>query len=794
MGLRLFNQEEGIELLTRLAKDKPLVPVFGSGFTKGCQSYGNVVPDGKESTKIMKEIILKHCVEMKKSDIEECDFNKTAEYFYNLKIPKEVKVEFFQDYFTKVQLEDYKKEFLELPWSYAYTLNVDDGIENTGCFKEVLPYKNLNRPDTSVKLLYKLHGDASTEVLYNTDENIVFSHEQYLQAITAEQNSDFLDNFRSDYEGSNLLFIGCSLINEPDIKYVYSQIKHSSNNNYRIILRSEKPSFKEEIDLKSYGINSVIIVNDYELLYKEFVKSFKNKQINRDLNDYKYKNPKVIKKLTSNDTIQYLSGIRIFDEENNQFFKGGMHVLRSCITDVENQLNEYKCVVLKGRRFSGKTFLLSTLCERWVQGDIYFFPSTTLVDERLVFEMLKENTNSLFIFDSNSLSANSYRVISNSYDILNEKNNKLIIAYNSNDNFMIESLKSGLVEVSNFFDEKELRENQRLADNYGLIKRRKKHSSIDYLYKLSEEQKIDIQNDYFKTTTSNEKILILLLTVLDKVYLGDVLALGISSIDVSDFLDRFPRIVEEVPVEVYETNTHSSRKIVHNSKIVLQSIVQKFNNKEIVESINHIVGRFKNQNDKHRYRIHIEVILFDTLNQLFGGKKGAGQLIFEVYESLEEKLKDNLHYWLQRAKSIYRLLPDNLEELRKAYKFSKKAYVDGNDNIKSKASLTTSLISCLLGNLEEESKLRMEYQQEAIRLAYDAIFSRHYSFNNKLLKTDLGSKNRRRNSYELITNTCLNYLSHSKDGELNTKAQLVVDKLMQLKDDYIRKTYRQRLQ
>lgn len=55
---------------------------------------------------------------------------------------------------------------------------------------------------------------------------------------------------------------------------------------------------------------------------------------------------------------------------------------------------------------------------------------------------------------------------------------------------------------------------------------------------------------------------------------------------------------------------------------------------EIIESINYIVLKLKN--DRQRYRMYIEVILFDTLNQLFGGKHGAGHLIFQVYESLEK--------------------------------------------------------------------------------------------------------------------------------------------------------------
>jgi hypothetical protein len=76
--------------------------------------------------------------------------------------------------------------------AYAYTINVDDGIENNSDFRAILPYHKIRRPRTSQKLLYKIHGDALFESSYvdNDQQNIVFSRSQYLQAITEEKNAD----------------------------------------------------------------------------------------------------------------------------------------------------------------------------------------------------------------------------------------------------------------------------------------------------------------------------------------------------------------------------------------------------------------------------------------------------------------------------------------------------------------------------------------------------------------------------------------------------------------------------
>jgi hypothetical protein len=784
MSISILSQEDGIEQICRLAAENKLVPIFGSGFTMGCKANKSKVPNGTEATELMKKVILDYCNELKPEDLEKSEFNEVSEYFYDL-VPKDVKSTFFRDLFTEVEISGHKKELLEFPWPYAYTLNIDDGIERSQCFKAVLPYKNLNRPDSSIKLLYKLHGDAFTEVTYKTDENIVFSHKQYLLSITSEQNTDLLNNLIADYSQKNLIYIGCSLKNEPDIKYVFGKIDENANNNYRILLRSSIPSFKEKMDLKAYGINEIILIEDYDLFYKELVRTLQNSRIEDSVQNYKYKNPVISKENSKESTIAYFSGSRIFDEEKNTFYKGGMHVLRNCVNKVEDLLNNHSCVVIKGRRFSGKTYLLSSLCERQLKYTIYFFPSTSLADEQLLFNMLQNNNNSLFIFDSNSLSASCYRLISNSFTLLKSNNNKIITVANSNDNFIVESLNSGFIELSSMFYGKELTRINELADGYGLIVRKKKFSNLDYLHKLSKEQKIDMSLlKYPEKLSKNEKIILILLSVLDKVFLGDAIALGISTIDVRDFLHRFPIIVEEMPVEVYEASTHSSRKIVHNSKIVLLSVIRALSNEEVIECINLIVGKFNNSNDKHRYRIHIEVILFDTLNQLFGGKKGAGNLIFQVYESLEEKLSGNLHYWLQRAKSIYRLLPNSYMDLKEAYRYAKKAYVDGNDNIRSKASLTTSLICCLLHNLEPDKDAKTGYTIEAIELAYEAIFSDYYKFNNRFLSNELGGGRKRMNSYELITNVCNAYLKEFPKGSLLGIAGKILDELDKLKKDY----------
>lgn len=103
--------------------------------------------------------------------LAELDFTGIAGEFYN-DVPELKRARYFEDNFTDVKWGGNLKAFLhEIDWPYAYTINFDDGIEqsvpegNTK-FRIVLPYRGFRKPRSSVRLLYKLHGDAEYECRY----------------------------------------------------------------------------------------------------------------------------------------------------------------------------------------------------------------------------------------------------------------------------------------------------------------------------------------------------------------------------------------------------------------------------------------------------------------------------------------------------------------------------------------------------------------------------------------------------------------------------------------------------
>lgn len=216
-------------------------------------------------------------------------------------------------------------------------------------------------------------------------------------------------------------------------------------------------------------------------------------------------------------------------------------------------------------------------------------------------------------------------------------------------------MRGVVVEIPNRFNGLELRENAENADKYGLIRRFCKNSNMDYLQKIEERQHIKIfsTQKYFITFSFNEQLILLLLAVQDKVYMSNVLDLDISLGEVAALIQRVPLLIEEVNVDETEKTIHAATKLVHNSKVMLIYLLNRLTQEDIIRCIKYVVETFKD--DYQRKRIAVDVILFDTLNQLFGVKFGAVDLIFKVYEELEDTLNESLHYWLQRAKCIYHI-------------------------------------------------------------------------------------------------------------------------------------------
>lgn len=738
MGREIIYLEgnEGIARLARMAYNKSLIPFFGAGFSVCATAANGVVPDGQQARDMMAAIIEDSGGSVSPHD----DFFDVSTKFFR-KASEDQRRKFFEDNFTKVKLSRELGEFLSLDWPYAYTINVDDGIENSSDFKEVLPYRNLSKPKQGRKLLYKLHGDANHEYLQNsTDENIVFSTAQYLCAISSVDNTDFRNIILSDYSNSNLLFLGCSLQNEIDLKTYFAESKKYAdprNDIMRIQLRNSRADEDTTDRLLDHGITHVLLVERFSEFYPAFIQEYNRYADSVKKTVYQYFNPSVnpvsnFSKDLCEEKERSLMLIKtgtIFDKSNNSFLKSGLHVSREVASKVVDSLNEYTLTTVQGRRFSGKTNLLLTICERVSTRDRYFFPSDSTIDVEIVKTIVSERKNGLLLFDSNSVSPEVYSYLSENEETLLRNNHRLIFAINASDNHMPTKLKTISFLLPSKFERYSLNQQKLAADRYGIPRRNKVESNADYLFDLAKRKTISV--DDLRVNASdfslNSTALLLLLAVEDKVYLSDSIAIGITNKELSSFIAKMKnasfQIVEIVPCEREEASMHCSQKVVHNSKLALLDAIDTISDDQITGTIKQVITRLIN--DRNRKRLRIDIIMFDTLNQLFGSRPNRAILMGRIYEELTEVLSNDLHYWLQRAKYQYRNSTGR-EALNTAYGYATKVHKDGWPEISHKAALTLSLI-CF--DLSDNSDTMNSYMLEGIEKAYEAVFSGKYRIN-----------------------------------------------------------------
>ncbi len=761
----IIEYGEGIEQLVKYAMNKKLIPIFGAGFTAGCQSINGIVPNAQRATESMCDLILNSgsCA-LQEYDIKKMDFSEISDLFFEY-VSRDERAVYFEDFYTGVGLFQHQVDFLtKVNWPYAYTLNVDDGIEKNSDFNPILPYHKFRRPKTSKKILYKLHGDAEYESKYidKIQDNIVFSQSQYLQAITSEDNTDIYKALLADYAQEHLLFVGCSLQEERDLQFVYEKSKSIKKDAYRIVLKNEIPTEQEQRNLKKHGINEIILVNNFENFYTDFLSTYKKYQTESKEKIYKHINPEILIQTGKKESLKLIANANIFNATDNAFLKGALHIFRNALHDIQHELNASSFVLLKGRRFSGKTYVLCSLAEYYKKKDVFYFPSESFVDEEVVELVLSSQKNSLFLFDSNSISPDVYALIIKLSITLKENNNYLVIAINSNDNYLLTKLDCNVIELKNSFYGDEISMSEKAQDSFGLARRKFGQTNIDYLYVLRKDQNISIPFATSKMSKllSKERSVLIALCALDKLYYSDLIALDLNRRDIEDMCKKLSPFVEMVPTSENEVTRHSTTKMVHNSKIAIVELVKQFQIREISDSIFMIVKKYKS--DYSRRRLYIDVILFDTLNQIFSGNDDSKFLIYTIYKDLQSLLENDLHYWLQRAKSIYRT-QNGIESYEEAYTYAKKAYIDGDVALSTKAALTTALISCAIAE-QKQGKEKLGYYVESVYLAYEAVFSEYFHRYPTYLNLELPvGKNTR--SERRITEACKYVKSHSKQSD-----------------------------
>lgn len=709
------------EIFVNAFNEMNIVPIIGGGFTSGAPAQKqNTVPNGKELKQYMINRILRKQKDISKEELEIESFSSVAGMFEELY--KDVKnsdvTDYFLNHFTGVRIESENKRNLlnKIKWEYIYTLNIDNGIESTayGEWEVFYPNKDFDEKQDfgEKKKLYKVHGDANRFVKTMDYGEMILTDSQYISSLS--NNQKFHDLLTADCENKNLLYIGCSLDDEIDIKYSVLSDKNRNfkeRETFRIYVTAEPISSLKKMKLEGFNISHYIQLqtNDdydlfYEFLYSCYEESCAN-QHNVGIENLRYKCPVSLDN-NLNANIDFLADIGTHRNSLPYYY-----VERELFKKIK--LSQDKINVIIGRRFAGKTMLAHNILNYYQNIPRFFITAQESVDKKTIAELMIQK-NALIVFDSDSIDDSNFGEIFNKFDCT--RGNTVLMFINSySDIFDLVNYHANEVNqpidhnIIGKMSETDIENINRKLNTIGIPNFDAQQNILDntlrianlYDRRLVEEYTIDPKEDL---------VIIIWLLVENKMYYEEIVTLGLSN-KYKEVVEKFSPFLQIEKCKKSESRKHSFFKIVCNGKLGLLQILNNFvypcessmgnvaykmRQEYICESIYKIMYAY----EKCEKSVIRKFIMFDTLNDIFSKKyskrnigylssndhnkslEGAAGLIQAIYnnEKIQSLKGDDPNYWLQRAKSVYityyRSKAEKLGELYEGIKWAIKAEQD----------------------------------------------------------------------------------------------------------------------
>lgn len=773
-----ISSKETKDFFIHAFNEETLVPILGSGFTRGVNTKrGGKVPSGKDLKDAMIEkISLKK--KINKIELESEQFSSIAEFYQNTftNPSKDGVIDYYLKNFTGVRIKKPQQlRFLnDIKWPYVYTLNIDTGIEDSKPREWEVFYPNRKfdkrKINQECRTLYKIHGDVAMFCKSLDYNEMILTESQYIASL--QQSEQFHDLLSADCGNKNLLYIGCSLDDEVDIKY---SVLADKNRNKKVrairgiyVTSDDLSEFKKD-KLEGFNISHIIKLtssDDYEAFYEFLVECYEESQaqIERNIANFKYTELERIGKDKENN-LDYLADLSP-DKSKLPFY----YVSSERVQNIK--LLKDKVNVIIGRRFVGKSMLAHAILEENPNYQRYFISEKESLSEEDVADLLQEE-NALIIFDSESLDDRGFNNLLVKFDA--SKKNIVCVFFNSFDDvvnlitFHSEIINYAIKEtLSGKMLEKDLQAINKKLNLLGIATFNIKSNLLDNTLRIANVYDRKLVDKYVILSLEELKLIIWILFK-NKIYFEEIVTLGLAK-EYKKIVNKFSPFIQEEKCKKGEIGKHSAIKVICNGKLGLLQILSAYiyplenseianrmakeHQKKVCEAIYAILLSFS--------KIDIdsvkEFLQFDKLNDVFsrvysessissisGSKgtthiKGAASFIHNVYanENIKQLKANDPNYWLQRAKSIY--ITNNYKhagsrgEILEAIDWAKKAEQDSRtrvDNGERKYSRTESnaimQIAMLYGKL---AKLQVYKQKKVNELALEYYYKVFSDSNN----------------------------------------------------------------
>lgn len=722
------NDQKRIEdMFLKFFKQQNFVPFLGSGFTRGEKALKGKVPSVEELSKKLIELMIKS---KKYSDEEilelrECELSKLSDFFWmalegsNDKINNDF-LEFVKNKFTKVDsLPTCKKELLESKWRYIYTLNYDDAIEKAISSTPKMPVVSIpfdkisNVKSKKYLRIYKIHGDAQKFFATGDKKYFILSLTQYLTMIDDTDNIYLKNNIATDFASNNLIFIGCSLVNELDLilsaQTGLSEKKKLNGETKCIYVKyvSEKEKQLTNIQKKEMilrGVTDIIYVaaNDMCDFYKLI--KFASDSVERPKNEFDtFTNYhfKQLKETNIGENIKCLFMNKVY-LPNNKVQIPSFFIRREVTINVIKDINQNNgnLFVIRGSHFSGKTYVLLDILKEYCNFSTLYFKSGTIIKDELFLKLI-EKKNTLAIFDENTLSFSQIFMCreNSSLEIMKKNNTKFVIAINCSIGIFTKHFYEDHPSLEKYINiyslNPELKSNEIQSFNtkigkLGLSDFKLGDTLLDYALRIDNQsikhnflEKMPAYDVFSKindiSTFQTKKILKLFIILLNQstITVSETIKMDLSDIVFSYCHGKnfpfFGIIQKEVLLEEEKGDgIHDSFRVINNSRYWIYRCLFNFadnpQNYDIIAQVYYeivlvLINQIQTSDIKQKRRSLYNKIkpyyFLDTIQQTFfkngfTQKSGSLSLSEKIYKKLMPLLNDNYQFMHQKAKCLLR--------------------------------------------------------------------------------------------------------------------------------------------